>query len=733
MVDTLEPRADVEALERECEKLRRINDVLMRRVEEKTADERSGYAHFETALLLDRKVRARTRDLEEAMDLLQVTNARLAAAMRETERADADVAAAMEAFDGGFALFDAEDTLVRLNSRFAAFAPDAAEKIKPGITFTDYVAAMGSSRHLVLPAGYDVTSWCAARLAAHRRRNVNFNAQFAEDRWFQVSEHRTPAGGTTVLQTDVTDTVRTEREEREKLLDRQARVVRATLDHVDRGLVVIDEGGRLVAANQPFRDALSLPPRALRIGTRVDRLIDLMTQAGLSDASALADWVTWPVGRPPLTLPIVTVDERTLSLVATAMAEGSVVLTLTDMTAERSAEARIAAVREDLEARAADRVAALQAARDTAERANAAKTRFVAAASHDLLQPLSAARLFAASLSDHEMEAPQRALTDRILRALASVEELLGGLLDISRLDAPDLAPAMAEVPLQRLLDGIVTDFEEVARRKGLEFRVLPSSAVVVSDPALLRRVLQNLVSNAIRYTAEGRVLLGVKRSGDLVRVTVADTGCGIPAADQEVVFEEFRRLDHQGAELPGMGLGLAIVDRACRLLGHDLSLSSEPGRGTAFTLTLPLMAFRRSGEADGTRRAAEEPRLDDIIVLVVEDDDAVREGMVRLLEGWGASPLAAANAEEARTLVSDLGLMPDAVISDHHLGQGSTGLELIQEMRAVDSAFLGVLTTFDRDPALRAAAAESSMFVRYKPVDPDAIADLLASVRPVG
>ncbi|MEM6972969.1 MAG: PAS-domain containing protein [Pseudomonadota bacterium] len=730
MSETIDAAGRIEALERECAKLRRINDVLMHRVESKTSDERSGYAHFETALLLDRKVRARTRDLEEAMDLLQVTNARLAAARRETERADADVAAAMEAFEGGFALFDAEDRLIRMNSRFAGFVPDLAKRMKAGMAFKDYVRIVGEAGDLVLPPGHDVDSWCDARMAAHRRRSVNFNAQVVGDRWIQVSEHRTPSGGTALLQTDVTDIIRTEREEREKLLDRQARLVRATLDHVDRGLIIVDPAGRVVAANIPFRELMALPARALRLGTRIDRLVELLERFGLEDGAALLDWMSEDGRREPLTLKIARRDERTLSLTAIAMADGSVVLTVVDITAQKSAEVALAEMRASLEARTAERMQALKAARDSAEKANAAKTRFVAAASHDLLQPLSAARLFAASLADHELPATEQALADRIHRALGSVEELLGGLLDISRLDAPDLTPSLAEVPIGRLFESIATDFDEVARRKGIELRVVPSSAVVVSDPALLRRVLQNLVSNAIRYTARGRVLLGVRRCGDVVRVVVGDTGCGIDEADQKAVFEEFRRLDNNKGEIPGMGLGLAIVDRACRILNHDLALDSVPGRGTVFSLSLPVMDYR-TREADKTQAPAEAVRLDDVIVLLVEDDDAVREGMVRLLEGWGASPMAAASADEARTMLNDLGLMPDAVIADHHLGAGDTGLDLVREMRAAGGTFLGVLTTFDRDPALREAAVESSLFVRYKPVDPDAIADLLMQVRP--
>ncbi|MEL6264441.1 MAG: PAS-domain containing protein [Pseudomonadota bacterium] len=766
-------------LARENDKLRRINEVLMRRVEQATDEAGSGYAEFETAVTIDGRVRARTRDLEEALDLLHVTNARLSAAMREVERANTDLTTALEAFEEGFALFDGEDRLLRKNSRFAAFAPDVAARIVPGIGFGDYVALIASSLYLVLPPGHDRDSWREARIEAHRRRSVNFNAQVSGDRWVQVSEHRTAEGATTVLQTDVTDIIRAEREERDKRLDRQARMVRATLDHIEQGVAVFDGRGVLAACNTRFGELVAAPARLMRRGTGRERVLACLSGAfggdDAGDVARLVAWIDAPTPRRPLRGTLSGPDGRVLALHAAEMPDGSTVLSLGDITAERAAADAMAALNGTLEARVAERMADAQAAREAAERANAGKTRFVAAVSHDLLQPLSAAKLFTASLAEEPLEPSARALADRIQRALGSVEELLGGLLDICRLDASAVAPSLAEVPLGRLFQGLRHDFAEMARQKGLELRVIDTSAVVVSDPAYLRRILQNLVSNAIRYTATGKVVLGVKRDAEAARIVVGDTGCGIAEADQGAVFEEFRRLDRPataraagrgagqgtrdgagdgagdragqgaghggaqstgpGAPVPGMGLGLAIVERACRLLNHGLTLHSTEGVGTVFTVSVPLVgqAWGRAGPGAGETgaRPGTPASLEGMIVLLVEDDAAVREAMTSLIEGWGASLLVAANAAEARALVGDLGLMPDAVIADHHLGAGSSGLELIAEMRADDPGFLGVLTTFDRDPGLREVAAAASLFVRYKPVDPAALAALLARRRP--
>jgi signal transduction histidine kinase/CheY-like chemotaxis protein len=731
-----------DTVERENAKLRRIVEVLMRRVEQKVDADGSGFSHFETAIMLERQVRARTRDLEEALELLNETNGRLAAAMRETEEARANLANALEAVEEGFALFDAGDRLVRRNSRFAAMVPDVLHLIEPGITYADYVEAVSGSACLCVPSGFDREGWEAERLAAHRRRSVTYTLEFRGDRWFQVSEQRTPDGGTTVLQTDVTNMVRLEREERDKMLDRQSRVVRATLDHIEQGVAIFDADGRLAGWNARLQQLVKAPARLLRQGTRFETILDVLETgnrfAPSARPGALVSWVRHQSRRRPLRIELTGRDGTVLDVHCEEMPDRSFVISCTDVTREREAARALHRANETLEQRVAERTAELLEARDVAERANASKSRFVAAASHDLLQPLNAAKLFIASLIDHDLTRPQRAIAERIHCAFGSIETLLGALLDISKLDSGQVSTEVSEFPLERLLQPLRTDFAETARAKGLRLTVLPSSAVVASDPAYLQRILQNLVSNALRYTARGRVVVGARRDGGFVRIVVQDTGPGIAEADRAVIFQEFKRLDHQNAGLPGMGLGLAIVDRACRLLGHDLALESEPGRGTRFSVSVPVTAWlprRAQPDAAGHAGAARDiPDLEGMIILVVEDDAQVRTAMTGLLEQWGASPVAAASAAEARALVAELGLTPDAVIADHHLGPGENGLDLIRDLRReapADCAFLGVLTTADRSPGVRERALRASVHLRLKPVDPAGLAALLERAKP--
>ncbi len=300
----------------------------------------------------------------------------------------------------------------------------------------------------------------------------------------------------------------------------------------------------------------------------------------------------------------------------------------------------------------------------------------MAAASHDLLQPLSAAKLFISSIEDDSIDARSREALDKAQNALVSVEDILAALLDISKLESGRAAVSVGPVRLDRLLKQLEDEFAPLASGKGLALRVVPSAAVVASDPAYLRRILQNLIGNAIRYTQQGRVLVGARRRGGMVRLEVWDTGPGIPEEEQDNIFKEFRRLNAPASASEGMGLGLAIVERACGLLGHPLGLTSVLGRGTCFMVQVPLADGAAPMAPAAERRAR--PVVQDRIAFLVENDEDLRRAMVLLLEKWGVSVLDAASGEEALALIEEIGILPDCVLVDHQLGSGMTGLEFI-------------------------------------------------------
>ncbi|MFT3972374.1 MAG: PAS-domain containing protein [Amaricoccus sp.] len=726
--------APEDSLETRNAKLLKMTSVLMARVERSTEDSGAAFAHFQRALMLEDQVRDRTRDLERTLDQLNQSNARLSQAMREAEGARADLYDALELVREGFALFDQDDRLVMSNSRFCELLPDLPPRLEPGLRFIGYVALVARSPHLALQPGRTRFGWLKERLRHHRLQSVTFNVQTTTDRWIQVSEQRTPGGGTAILQTDITELIQLERQERDKLLDEQARLIRATLDHVGQGIAIFDAGNRLVGWNERLRQLFMPPMRLLRVGTGFAGLAEHLRAAlRAEDAAAFARLVAWvntPDGRPPLDLQITTRNGIRLDAFGQEMPDRGFVVSFTDVTAEREARLALLAANEGLEQRVRERTVALESALSQAERANASKSRFVAAVSHDLLQPLSAAKLFLAAL-DSAASPDEVALTvSRARSAFESVESILGALLDISRLDSGAAGITPATFPLDGLLTRLGDEFRELARQKRLELRVVPSSLVVRSDASYLRRIVQNLIANAVRYTSAGKVLVGVRRAGGAARIEIWDTGPGIPAADREAVFHEFHRLAN-GHTAGGMGLGLAIVERACALLDHPLELISEEGRGTGFRITVPL-AGERPARSDGHVPETLLPQdVEGVVAMVVENDASVRTALVGLLETWGVSALDAASPSEALGLLADLGIAPDVIVADYHLDNGRNGLEVIAALRAQYGVIPAILVTADRSRRLADRCGALGIPLLNKPVEPARLRALLARCHP--
>ncbi|MBL9061359.1 PAS-domain containing protein [Tabrizicola sp.] len=726
MIETLINPAD--SAERRAEKLLTIAEALMRRVEQATDDSGAAYAQFQRAALLEDQVRERTHDLGRALDLLNESNARLAEATREAETARQNLSNAIETVQEGFALFDREDRLVMCNSRFAMHMPDVHAQLQPGLSFPDYVAKVSRSPHLALPDGEGGPDWAQGRLRRHKDRHVIFNVRITGDSWVQVSEHRTADGGTVILQTDVTDIIRAERHERGKLLDDQARVIRATLDHINQGISIFDAEARLVGWNQRLGTLLSLPMGRLRIGASFEYLFsrfqtEMQFDTGMSFGALMA-WVAGAGSKAPLEFEVRRGEDMILDVFAQGMPDGGFVFSFTDVTAERAALEALSRANETLEARVMERTLELEDALAHAERANASRSRFVAAASHDLLQPLSAAKLFISSIGGEGLDSGAQVALDKAQNALISVEGILDALLDISKLESGKAAVSVGAVNLDRLLRTLAEEFAPMAAAKGLALKVVPCGVVVESDPAYLRRILQNLIGNAIRYTASGRVLVGARRRGGLVRLEVWDTGPGIPEEAQNDIFKEFHRLNARASASEGMGLGLAIVERACALLGHPLGLNSVVGRGTCFMVQVPSGAAgpmlplpAELPERRGVQMLATEK-----IAFLVENDAELRRALGLLLEKWGMTVLDAASGEEALALIEEIGILPDIFLVDHQLGDGITGIEFLGRIRAAHGEVPARLITANRGLDVRAAATAAGIEILYKPIDPRAL-----------
>jgi CheY-like chemotaxis protein len=340
---------------------------------------------------------------------------------------------------------------------------------------------------------------------------------------------------------------------------------------------------------------------------------------------------------------------------------------------------------------------------------------------------LNAARLFLAALAETEQPAHAVRLIGNVETAFESVERLLGALLDISKLDAGVVTPVIADVPLGPCLQRLAAEFAPVAARKGLTLRLVPTAAVVRTDGDMLVRALMNLVSNAIRYTRRGGVLIGVRRQGDRrLRVEVWDSGIGIPPDRQDEIFEEFRRLNTDADQHDrGFGLGLAIVERIARILNHPLSVRSEPARGSCFGLSLPLGSQPSAAPAT-VGEPEPEPAAKGALLVVIENETTIREGMRVLLQGWGYRVVTAASGELALDQLRRGRGRPAALLADYHL-DGSTGPEAIGLVRAgLGGAVPAAIITADRTPEVCREAAALELPLLNKPVRPAQLRALL-------
>ncbi len=425
----------------------------------------------------------------------------------------------------------------------------------------------------------------------------------------------------------------------------------------------------------------------------------------------------------------------------------AIVAFVADITERKRVQQRMRSLNEELEQRVEERTKELvqlndrlwkeiqireqaeqaaQLAREEAEAANRSKDKYLAAASHDLLQPMNAARLLIAALQERDLPSEEARLVDRVHLALDGAEQLLTDLLEISKLDQNAVQPEFQSFPVGRLLESLQGEFEPVAEAAGLSFRVHARDLWISSDPRLLTRILRNFLSNAFRYTDNGGVLLGMRRQNDHLLLQVWDTGGGIPEDKQDAIFQEFCRLSHHQSRKGGVGLGLAIVERMARMLEHPLGLKSAVGSGSCFEVRVPLV----SAGPNSLAPLVQPPRLDpDALsgrwVLVLDNDPEILASMEALLSGWGVKTVLADTLESALQGAKEH--KPDLVLADYHLEASETGLELRQMLNhsGLEQVPM-VMLTADRSTETRKAFREADVLVLNKPVKPGKLRALM-------
>jgi CheY-like chemotaxis protein len=371
-------------------------------------------------------------------------------------------------------------------------------------------------------------------------------------------------------------------------------------------------------------------------------------------------------------------------------------------------------------------------AKQEAETANTSKTRFFAAASHDLLQPLNAARLFVSALESQARAHPElQELASRIDASMRAAEELLNDLLDSARLDSGVLKPDISSFPIIDLLEELRRQYAPLAQARHLRLSIVACREVVRSDRLLLRRIIQNYLSNALRYTERGGVVVGCRRRGGELEIAVYDTGPGIAAHQRQDMYAEFSRLEHGSPwGEKGLGLGLSICDRLARLMRHMLSFSSQPGRGSMFGVRVARDVDARRARSTDPQLPAKEPGdLQGLRVLCVDNDSAILDGMEALLAQWGVHVLKARNSTEAALLCAQSAI--DTVLADYHLGDGVNGIELLRSLRkSRNPALAAALISADHDADLVISARNAGFPLLHKPLRPAALRALLCAFR---
>ena len=634
--------------------------------------------------------------------------------------------ATLENVSQGIGMFDAESRLAAWNQRLLQLIGVPDELARIGTTLSAIAGHAASA-----PLGLDLAPVLAGPgtpagdTSAHEIRR-------ADGRVLEVQINPISDGGGFVLVcTDITERIRTF----EALQDSERRI-RIYTDNVPVLIAYVGRDERYQFTNRSYEQALGLTREqtrrlTIREALGEDRYRRLKPHI---DAALAGQHQTFEID-----FPAIGVELARGTYIPHFDGGGQVAGFYTlyqDISDERRAEIVLREAKETLERRVDERTheltqlnQELERAKQTADTANLGKTRFIAAASHDLLQPLHAARLFAATLAERPHPPEDTRLLEQLDDAQRAVEQLLQALLEISKLDAGALAAEPRPVAVGEVLRSVVASFEPSAHGKGLSLRLVDSRAVVHTDPTLLRRIVQNFVSNAVRYTRRGSVLVGCRRRGDELSIEVWDTGRGIPERKLGDIFGEFRRLDADDPETPsGLGLGLAIVDRIARMLGHRVTVRSWPGRGSAFSVALPLAQGTVAQPLDRPERIAVPNLLAGKTVLCIDNEASILTAMGGLLRAWSCTVLTAGDLATALAVLREAGRPPDAVLLDYHLRQGESGIDLLDRLSAtLGRPLRAVLITADHSEAVRAAAEAHGLPLLHKPVSPAALRSLLA------
>ncbi|AGP81383.1 Na+/proline symporter PutP-like domain/sensory histidine kinase and receiver domain-containing protein [Alteromonas mediterranea MED64] len=511
-------------------------------------------------------------------------------------------------------------------------------------------------------------------------------------------------------------------------------VLQSSVQNIEQGISVVDDKLQLLAWNDRYVELFAYPKGFLKAGMPITDILSYNAKRGLFNPSSIDKRVSYMregtrhkhIRKQP--------DGKVIELNGAPLPGGGYVTTYSDITEYMAIQKELESAKEDLEERVAQRTAELEEAKLQADKANESKTKFLAAAGHDLMQPFNAATLFASMLSKKTQGSELATLSEGVVNSLDNAQSLLSMLLDMTKLDAGVLIPQKTEFAIDEMLSSLVQEFSVIAKQKGVTLRYVQTNVMVYSDKNLLRRVLQNLLSNAVRYTPKGSILVGVRRiqtanTEKKIKLCVYDTGLGIAAHQQHEIFSEFHQLDNNKGE--GIGLGLTIVEKICRLLGHQVGLTSLPGKGSCFSVTATRIMHTsgNSKQVLKTESYNKELFLENKRFLLVENDEQVANAMCALLADWGANTTLITSGTEAHNVSHQ---HFDVLIADYHLNYGENGFDVAAILSEENVSFaLKILVTANRSNEIREKAAASQFSYLPKPLKPAALKRLLKQSLP--
>ncbi|MBT0588077.1 PAS domain-containing hybrid sensor histidine kinase/response regulator [Alteromonas oceanisediminis] len=600
------------------------------------------------------------------------------------------------------------------------------QRVLPASQYEDIASQVGHSSQTAIASG-SMVSRCEQLLAA------------------QVGN-----AGARILLSTIATTDRTSTAERVELAELTSQtlqfnheVLQSSVQHIQQGISVLDRDLTLLAWNDRYIEMFDYPSDFIKVGLPIRSILYANAQRGLfgdvDDIDAeIEKRISYMRHGSEYKYVRKQSDHKTIEINGSPLPNGGYVTTYSDISDYIRIQDELRLAKTDLENRVTQRTQQLEKARDAADRANVSKTKFLAAAGHDLLQPFNAAVLYASMLTQRAnssaIDPAIRDISQGIEQSLNSAESLLNTLLDMTKLESGVLQPNRGQFSFNDLMRSLLTEFSVIAQQKQVEIRYVPSQIVLHSDKKLLRRILQNLLSNAIRYAKDqggAKVLIGMRRTpqSDAARIVVADNGIGIEPSQQRAIFDEFHQVNPHAKAL-GLGLGLTIVDRMATLLDHNVDMRSEFGRGTCFTITVPTAAMPNASFI--SHSVQHEPRIDwteeaflhEQRVLLIENDTQIQAAMSALLAQWGATVLVTDGYAHIEQVCPTA---PDVMLVDFHLNGDETGTEaVIQATRLWKKTVPGILTTANRDDSIRELALNAGLRYLPKPVKPAALKRML-------